>query len=167
MPRNILNVNTKTAAVAIMMGATLVSTSSWVTPQAAELQMLSSTQRSEMAMPLLGFEKLINADIAALIKFRDLSQEWKKQRGAMSSITAMSMLRPYQQIIGMGSDALPFILAELRREADDPDQWFWALSTIAEANNLAPPQIGVNIQGDYQAMAQVWLEWGESHGHDR
>jgi len=85
----------------------------------------------------------------------------------MSSITGMSMLRPYQQIIGMGKDALPFILAELKEEADDPDQWFWALSIIAEANDLIPPQIGANVQGDYQAMAQVWLEWGGQQGYAR
>jgi len=166
MPKNILNVNTKTAAVAFFMGATLVSTSSWITPQAGELQMLPTT-KIEWRYRSIGVETFVNADIAALIKFRDLSREWKKQRGAMSSITGMSMLRPYQQIIGMGKDALPFILAELKEEADDPDQWFWALSIIAEANDLIPPQIGANVQGDYQAMAQVWLEWGGQQGYAR
>ena len=165
MPKTVLTVNTKTAAIAFVMGATLISAPNWVTQQAPELQILSSTQICETAMPLLGFETLVGADIAALIKFRDLLRDWKRQRGATSSITAMSMLRPYQQIIGMGLDALPLILAELRSEADDPDQWFWALSIIAEANNLTPPQIGAHIQGDYQAMAQVWLDWGESHGY--
>lgn len=168
MPKRVLTVNTKTAAVAFVMGATLISAPNWVTQQGNELQIISSTQICTTALPASGgFETIVGADIAALVKFRDLSLEWKRQRGATSSITAMSMLRPYQQIIGMGPDALPLILAELKGEADDPDQWFWALSIIAEANNLTPPLIGAHIQGDYQALAQVWLEWGEHQGYAR
>lgn len=60
----------------------------------------------------------------------------------------------------MGRQAIPFILTELRAEGDDPDQWFWALNILAQANNLTPPKIAPEIVGDYQAMAQVWLEWG-------
>ena len=95
------------------------------------------------------------------IKFQSLAGEWRKQSAAMSSVTAMAMLRPYQQIMSMGKDAIPFILAELKAEGDDPDQWFWALSAIAEANRLNPPQIRDEDQGDYQKMAQTWLAWGD------
>lgn len=166
MGKNVLTVNTMTAAAFVMAG-TLLSSPSWVAQQAPYTQIGSNVQVVETALPLLGCEIIVGADIAAWVKFRKLRQEWIEQRGAMSSITAVSMLRPYQQIIGMGVDALALILAELKGEGDDPDQWFWALSIIAEANNLEPPQIGAHIQGDYQAMAQLWLEWGESHGYAR
>ncbi len=101
------------------------------------------------------------------VKFQSLAAEWRQQSAAMSSITAMAMLRPYQQIMSMGADAIPFILTELRAEGDDPDQWFWALSTIAEANRLNPPQIRAEDQGDYQKMAQTWLEWGAQNRYAR
>lgn len=95
-------------------------------------------------------------------KFRQSVQQWREERGSMSSIDDMSMLTPYQNIIGMGTDALPLLLAQLKAEGDEPDQWFWALLTIAEANDLNPPQVAAEDQGDYQKMAKMWLEWGES-----
>lgn len=167
MATNTLTVNTKTAAAAFVMGATLLSSPICVTQQNPTFQFASNVQIIDMAIPLLGFETIVGSDIAACLKFRNLHEEWKKQRGAMSSITAMSMLRPYQQIIGMGPDAIPLILNELKNEGDDPDQWFWALSIIAEANNLAPPLIDAQAQGDFQRMADAWLEWGQLHGYDR
>ena len=41
----------------------------------------------------------------------------------------MTLLRPYQRIIGMGLPVVPLILEELERE---PDQWFWALEAITK-----------------------------------
>jgi len=95
-------------------------------------------------------------------KFKDLVQEWRNERGSMSSIEGMSMLPAYQNIISMGLDALPLILAELRAEGDDPDQWFWALMSISEANDLKPPQMKLGDQGNFKKMADIWLAWSES-----
>jgi hypothetical protein len=119
--------------------------------------------------PLDGFELVmepsaLKADRSDRLsrKFQQLSQQWRDERGTMSSINDMSMLAPYQNIIGMGPDALPLILAQLRAEGDDPDQWFWALLTISEANDMTPPQIKEEDQGNFKKMADAWLEWGES-----
>ncbi len=92
------------------------------------------------------------------IKFQKLVQQWRDERGAMSSITEMSMLTPYQNIIGMGLDAIPLIIAELKSEGDDPDQWFWALMSICDTNQ---PRIKPEDQGNYRKMSQAWLEWAE------
>ena len=110
---------------------------------------------------------MVDPGIEKLLNFQRLADEWRHQSASMSSVTAMAMLRPYQQIIGMGPAAIPFILTELKIEGDDPDQWFWALSTIAEANNLNPPQIKAEDQGDYHKMAQTWLEWGIAYSYGR
>jgi hypothetical protein len=83
----------------------------------------------------------------------------------MSAIDDMSMLAPYQNIIGMGLDALPLILAQLKAEGDDPDQWFWALQTISEANDLEPPQVQPEDQGNFKKMADIWLAWSEAKGY--
>jgi hypothetical protein len=78
----------------------------------------------------------------------------------MSSITEMSILPAYQKIIGMGEDAVPLILAELKSEGDDPDQWFWALIAITEENPVKPED-----QGNFRKMAQAWFQWAEAEGY--
>ena len=89
-------------------------------------------------------------------RFRRLAAEWKKQSRFLSNSAQMAMLRPYQQIIGMGPAVLPFILDELRRE---PDQWFWALESITEQNPVPPESMG-----KVRLMAQAWVAWGEQQG---
>jgi hypothetical protein len=91
------------------------------------------------------------------VQFARLASEWREERGAMSSITQMSMLPSYQRIIGMGKEAVPLILAELRSEGDEPDQWFWALRVLSGVN-----PVRTEDQGDFQAMARAWLVWGET-----
>jgi hypothetical protein len=107
----------------------------------------------------------IDPTIKRWIRFRNLVSTWRNERGSMSSITEMSMLPSYQKIIGMGVDAIPLILKELKSEGDDPDQWFWALLSISEANDLIPPQIKVEDQGNFRKMAQAWLEWADNQGY--
>ena len=70
------------------------------------------------------------------------------------------MLPAYQKIIGLGADAVPLILEELKIEGDEPDQWFWALRALAEDNPVAPED-----QGDFLKMAQAWIRWGEGQGY--
>jgi len=98
-------------------------------------------------------------------KFHHLVTEWRNERGAMSSVTGMSMLPSYQSIIGLGPAALPLILAELRAEGNDPDQWFWALVCISKAADLNGPQISPEDQGNFRRMAQAWIGWGEAQGY--
>jgi len=93
-------------------------------------------------------------DVEAWIKFQELFSRWRIERGAMSSITE-AVLRPaYQAIIGMGPTAVPFMLAELESNQDEPDQWFWALKAITGADPVAEED-----RGDFVAMAKAWLQW--------
>lgn len=78
-------------------------------------------------------------------------REWKEQSRYLSNTAQMAMLRPYQQIIGMGESAVPLILEELRRE---PDHWFWALESITEENPVPGDDAG-----RVQAMADAWIRW--------
>jgi hypothetical protein len=99
-------------------------------------------------------------DIAAREDARDRFQrhlaEWKQQSRYLSNTAQMAMLRPYQQIIGMGRPAVPLILEELQRE---PDQLFWALECITE-ENPAPPEVA----GRVRDMAAAWIRWGRERG---
>lgn len=64
----------------------------------------------------------------------------------------------YQHIIGMGWDAVPLMLRELRDDPD-PDHWFSALEAITEADPVPEEQ-----WGNIKAMAAAWVEWGEREG---
>jgi hypothetical protein len=91
--------------------------------------------------------------------FQKLKKKWHKERGYTSSATKIAMCLSYQQIIGMGQRALPFILKDLRDNADNPDHWFWALEMITRAD-----PIPVDIYGRHIEMAQAWLSWADEHG---
>jgi hypothetical protein len=89
-------------------------------------------------------------------RFRRLAAEWKTKSRHLSSTAQMALLDPYQRIIGMGWDAVPFILEELRRE---PDQWFWALEKITDQNPVPP-----EAAGRVRQMAEAWIDWGQQKG---
>ncbi|MCS6976086.1 MAG: hypothetical protein NZM31_03620 [Gemmatales bacterium] len=90
-------------------------------------------------------------------RFADLVRQWKEATRFTSSITEMAMHPAYQQIIGMGREALPLIFEELRRE---PDHWFWALRAITGEDPVAPED-----RGKLSAMTAAWLRWAEEHGY--
>lgn len=92
----------------------------------------------------------------AWLKFQSLAKEWRAQRGARSSITRSITAPAYIAIIGMGEPGVPLILAQIRSEGDDPDQWFWALESITQENPTRPEDQGNNL-----AMAKAWLAWGD------
>lgn len=89
-------------------------------------------------------------------RFRRLATEWKEQSRHMSNTAQMAMLRSYQHIIGMGLEAVPLILDELRHE---PDQWFWALEAITEQD-----PVSATARGDLAQMADAWIKWGKQNG---
>src|SRR5947207_10431415 len=53
--------------------------------------------------------------------------------------TEIALHPAYQQIIGMGKEAIPLILEELQREED---HWFWALKSITGDDPVAPSERG-------------------------
>jgi hypothetical protein len=95
-------------------------------------------------------------------KFNRLAGEWKSAAGIYSSVTKVAMHPAYQQMIGMGSTALPFIFARLVAESDEPDHWFWALAAIS-AENPVPKE----SRGKINDMASAWLAWGKEKGYVR
>jgi hypothetical protein len=85
-------------------------------------------------------------------RFHRLSSEWKAKSRHMSNTAQMAMLEPYQRIIGMGWDAVPLILEELKRE---PDYWFWALTAITEED-----PVNESAAGKLDLMTRAWIDWG-------
>lgn len=88
-------------------------------------------------------------------------EQWQIERGATSSITEMAACPAYQSIIGMGPTAIPLIIAQLRAEGDEPDQWFWALKAITPGDDPVQDE----DRGNYSRMAQSWIQWATNNGY--
>jgi hypothetical protein len=89
-------------------------------------------------------------------RFSQLAAVWKEETRFLSSVHEMVTHPAYLQIIGLGKDALPLLVNELRR---DPDHWFVALQAIAGTNPIPP-----SARGDLDKMTQAWLTWAEQQG---
>lgn len=87
-------------------------------------------------------------------RFQELISQWRRERGATSSITKMAMCPSYQRIIAMGERAIPLILRQMQDEGDEPDMWFWALRVLTDADPVPD-----HARGDISAMARAWLRW--------
>src|SRR6266545_5552526 len=89
--------------------------------------------------------------------FEQLASAWERETKHLSSLTQIVLNPHYQQIIGMGDRAVPFIFDRL---STSPGHWFWALSAITGANPVAPEDAG-----DVERMTEAWLSWGRLHGY--
>lgn len=89
--------------------------------------------------------------------FRALADDWKSRKSHSSSVEEMAMHPAYQQIIGLGPDVVPLLLAELERH---PDHWFWALHAVTREDPVPPES-----RGKIRAMAKAWIEWGRRNVH--
>lgn len=107
----------------------------------------------------------VNAPLLRIIKskaktasdFQRLTLKWKSERRGSSSTATLAMHPAYQQIIGMGEDAVPLILADLQRGVD---HWFWALKAITRENPVPDED-----RGNLKKMAAAWLDWGRAKGY--
>jgi hypothetical protein len=89
-------------------------------------------------------------------RFESLAEEWRRECAHLSSVREMVLHPAYQQIIGMGKDALHFLLRELERQ---PDHWFWALRAITGEDPVRPKH-----RGNIRLMASDWLSWARTKG---
>ncbi|MGV8083312.1 MAG: cold-shock protein [Coriobacteriia bacterium] len=88
-------------------------------------------------------------------RFNQLADEWLEQSEHMSSAAQMAMLPSYQQIIGMGTAAVPLIIKRLQERHG---HWFWALKSITGEDPVRPEH-----RGRVDDMASDWIEWASHH----
>jgi hypothetical protein len=84
--------------------------------------------------------------------FQILANDWRNATRLQSSLTKMTEHPAYREIIQLGEDVVPILLRELKRR---PEPWFTALREITRVDPVSPEQ-----RGDWQAMANAWLQWG-------
>ncbi len=91
-------------------------------------------------------------------RFNQLVAEWNAQRNRLSSFPEeWSMCMAYQKIIGMGLEAVPLILEQLKRSSA---HWFWALNAITDHN-----PVKAENEGNLAGMTSDWLAWGVENGY--
>src|SRR5271156_3047481 len=88
-------------------------------------------------------------------EFNELARIWYLETGKLSSAEQIILHPAYQQIIGMGRDALPFIFKELKRTRG---HWIWALAMI-ERDDKAKPGM------KFREAVDAWLEWGKKNDY--
>lgn len=88
-------------------------------------------------------------------RFNELADEWRRQKGPISSITLKSMIPAYQRIIGLGRAIIPLILKELERK---PDHWFYALEMLTTEDENP---VSDSDAGNINKMAAAWVRWGK------
>jgi hypothetical protein len=90
-------------------------------------------------------------------EFNRLVETWLSETRRTSSTTEMAMHPSYQQIIGMGSLAIPFII---NRMESGGGRWFWALKAITR-NDPVPAE----KRGETKEMVRIWKEWLQVNGY--
>ena len=90
-------------------------------------------------------------------RFTELADQWEIETVFLSSSEQASKHPDYQEIIGMGKQAVPLILERMQAERG---HWFIALRAITGANPVKPAD-----RGKVAVMQASWLEWGEANGY--
>jgi hypothetical protein len=93
-------------------------------------------------------------------RFNGLVSEWKASIRGQSLAAQIAMHPSYQSMIGMGDEALRFILKRLNDEQGKTGHWFWALAAITEENPVPKES-----RGNISEMARAWLNWGSERGY--
>lgn len=108
---------------------------------------------SQLVEARLHYEIPCNRHSGIRDRFVELTRQWQSETKQLSSVMAIALHPAYQSIIGLGPDAVPLILEELRSR---PNHWFWALRAIT---GIDP--VPVAERGRLQEMTKAWLKWGE------
>jgi hypothetical protein len=124
-------------------------------PRDGTLDVLEETRAEREAEQFLMLRELPEA---LKQRFAALALKWKNETGHLSNITKKCTHPSYQQIIGMGREAVPLILQDLK---DSKADWFWALTAITGANPIPEESVG-NIN----QMTEAWLQWGRAEAYD-
>ncbi|HUS58396.1 MAG TPA: hypothetical protein VM141_07070 [Planctomycetota bacterium] len=99
------------------------------------------------------------AEVQLAKRFKKLVREWHSKTAFAATIVDIATAPPYQMIIGMGPDAIPLILKELKKE---PDHWFWALKAITGGEDPVPE----SDRGNMVKMRRAWINWGKKRRYD-
>jgi hypothetical protein len=85
--------------------------------------------------------------------FKALADEWEAETRVESSLSRIFANEKYLQIVGLGPDALPYLLDRFRHE---PERWLGALKAVTRADP-AP------LEHSREGVVAAWEDWARSH----
>lgn len=89
-------------------------------------------------------------------KFRKLANNWSSDVGNVSSVGVLTSHPTYQEIVRLGWDVVPFLLADLQQNRGF---WFTALNEITGIRPFDPSDAGNSVR-----MTEAWIRWGKRKG---
>ncbi len=90
-------------------------------------------------------------------KFQRLANAWTAAVGHLSSSSKRENHPIYKEIIALGPDLIPLLLADLDK---NQRHWFTALSALT-----GPDPVPVEDAGKILKMSDAWLRWGKENGY--
>lgn len=87
-----------------------------------------------------------------------LLRQWREETAYLSSSTAITNHPAYQELIAMGTLALPFLFHDLEQTKDG--HLSKALTAITGAHPIPADQ-----RGKIRGIAETWLQWGRDNGY--
>ena len=112
----------------------------------------SRDEADNQAATTFELREAVDVQVNVQREFEQLASEWKRDTAHLSDPSMIAEHRAYQEIIGMGEEAVPMILRDLEKS---PALWFWALRSIAGESPIRPED-----RGDIDAMTSAWFDWG-------
>ena len=91
-------------------------------------------------------------------KFRRLAATWLSETAYVSSSSDLVAHPAFQEIVGMGRAAIPFVLRELENRTG---HWHRALRRITGVDPV--PLVD---RGSIDQAAEAWLRWGKEQGYE-
>src|SRR5437764_394319 len=88
--------------------------------------------------------------------FKALADRWSAETQHLSNVTKIITHDAYLQIIGLGIQAVPYILRDLEHGGGP---WFVALHAITHEDPVREEH-----ESDYELMKRDWLDWGKQNG---
>ena len=89
--------------------------------------------------------------------FRQLADQWEEDTVYLSNPRQIAQHPAHQEILDMGTSAVPLILKRLE---DQGGHWFSTLRAITAADPVT-----LEDRGNIPAMTMAWLEWGKRNGY--
>ncbi|MFA6493298.1 MAG: hypothetical protein WCV58_04125 [Patescibacteria group bacterium] len=82
-----------------------------------------------------------------------------------SSCRAMMEHPSFEEIVGLGKDAIVLMLRDIKRSLEIGIHWrFMAICKIAMNENIKPVEIPEKSAGRVEQMRRLYLVWGRKHG---
>ena len=106
------------------------------------------------AVALLG--EVCGPDTSIETRFHELADEWSKSTRHVSSVEDLTSHPSYRQIIRLGWDVVPLLLADLQQNRRF---WFPALYAITNVRPFDPSDAG-----NGRRMTDAWIQWGKRKG---